>query len=61
MDKNNETEANPAKRRRLSSLPQHYKRIKTKLNLEGKDLYLIRTPVDVSHAMLFIRSCDPVV
>jgi len=42
-------EANPQKKKRLSSLPRNYKRIKAKLNLEGKDLYLIRAPAEVSY------------
>jgi len=46
----NKEEGNPPKKRRLSILPHNYKRIKAKLNLEGKALYLIRAPAEVSPA-----------
>lgn len=40
--------ATPSKKRRLLSLPDNYKKEKLKLDLEGKDVYMIRAPADVS-------------
>lgn len=39
----------PSKKRRSLQLPDSYKKEKLKLDLEGKEVYLIRAPADVSH------------
>ena len=46
--------AKPSKKRRSMRLPDSYKKEKLKLDLEGKEVYLIRAPADVSqHEMTF--------
>ncbi|XP_065911989.1 uncharacterized protein [Dysidea avara] len=52
MQANKAVEGNPPKKRRLSLLPHNYKRIKAKLNVEGKDLYLIRAPAEFDMGQL---------
>ena len=45
--------ATPSKKRHSLRLPDSYKKEKLKLNLEGKEVYLIRAPADVSeHKMI---------
>jgi len=41
-------DANPSKKRRSLQLPDKYKKEKLKLDFEGKEIYLIRAPADVS-------------
>ena len=49
--------AKPPKKRRSLRLPDSYKKEKLKLDLEGKEVYLIRAPADVSeHKMIFKMS-----
>ena len=40
--------ATPSKKRRSLRLPDSYKKERLKLDLEGKEVYLIRAPADVS-------------
>lgn len=41
----------PSKKRRSLRLPNSYKKQKLKLDLRGKEVYLIRAPADVSICM----------
>lgn len=51
-------DAKPSKKRRLLELPDCYKKEKVKLDFEGKEVYLIRAPGDVSTKMLcFAHYC----
>ena len=45
---NDSENATPSKKRRSLKLPDSYKKEKRKLDLEGKEVYLIRAPADVS-------------
>ena len=45
---NDSENATPSKKRRSLQLPDSYKKEKRKLDLEGKEVYLIRAPADVS-------------
>ena len=40
----------PSKKRRSLRLPDSYKKEKLKLDLEGREVYLIRAPADVSES-----------
>ena len=45
---NDSENAKPSKKRRSLRLSDNYKKEKRKLDLEGKEVYLIRAPADVS-------------